>query len=1053
MADYSNYNYVQLVTQAISDFDSIFRALVNRKVVGDSGVALTEANMNDGSVITSAYAGLITNQLFKVDGVTNGILENIDNTNVIPNYASKTQLGILDSLTYGVNGDNTVSNSLNVKLSNHGYYSKNSIINLSIPVQTISLSGSVSPSVGSTAQPHIEVGSSKITVKPYDNTILGKVQVDLGKLKAEINASNITTAIELKNSISINAEETEIDYKLELDTEDNPSDYVKLAVDASSSARGTISATPTVEFSQGYIDNSNASIQTTSTQIAYSSGDSSTAETKEVYIKKTTLGNIEGQGTIKLDHDIELDTSADETNGYRIAASLDTLSLTADVNKGYISENATLSGTAEIQNAVTYIKKGSIDESEIKLQNLEIENTDNIVLNATENAFNIKLNIPEGSNVFNVSVNPGYITDDVYSGTYSFASDQVLSIPKGSMEISNVIKDITISDENNIVTDVLGRDVEGYYELSTSASISSYINAKREGYFKNFTSEYVTLPEETSAEGGKYYIKKGSVSINHPVINTTPSNNTTNISVFLDSAPSSGEYYITKFNNSLNFTEGYIKESETTVSNVLTKYLPKAEVELTEGETGTFLNIKTAGYLESGILDIAGGGSGGDAGLTSASVTAVLNAGELIFGEGIYNEDLNDYENISDDDYVLSVTKNVPTAGYISSAQGELSLAKAYFIPHGKINASASITSVSMSTNPTVSSATEFVFTGTAKGNAYINLTKEGYVKASDITSTNIGDYSFEFKLPKAELSTTDSTIDLSATVQNVKYSNSVSTKYVFKPIIAENDLISLKVQQNGYITTDSYIDIAPKTSTATPTYYIQAGTGGVINETLLNNLTFANNGSLLSESTAGEKYTITVSGSANISGKISEGYYNGSDAYSNISGSAKIADGQTTSIAKGKVSSTASATLGIQSSSIVLHSADDVKGYESSYYLIKPTIDSSSFKNTANIVEGYVKSEDVALASTISTNSPNTYVAKYTTDVTVNPVDDSKSVYKPFTNGISGGATGTDVTVISIADKYSDKDIILTIDADATGSNVVTYINKLRNRLSGTSV
>jgi len=1041
--DYSNKTYVDLVRQALADFDSIFGALVNKGLLhkNDKGVMvpLAASDRTSGEFPTSSYAGLISSQLYTISGNPNA-------GNQISNYVGQTVNASSILVDYAT------TNSITLNVGSAGYYDSSSKLRITIPAVTATVSGLVQNLTGNNGVVFtVSEDNKNFKITPPSNKILTEVTIPYGSVHAEVEESKITNTVAISSSVDISNSSTIGTATKTAPTTAQAANFEKLIVTHSSTATGSISVEPTIDYSAGYIDSSKVNVHTESISTTFHPKTNTTGS-DTIYIPKATISNITGSSVIGLDTG-SLETVTKPEDGIAIVASANDFNVSGTITEGYIKDGS-ISGTASLTSTTKYIKKGAVAPFSKKV-NLTTTNTSELILNSSdEDAYKIKFNLDSSSTSGNGTITPGYINASGYTGTISM-DEKTLSIPKAAVKVDTALSaiDLTASDLTYLTKSVPVGETANYYTISTKATAVSSIDTTvtKNGYLK----DDIVHSGFTNASGENYFLRKGRVQHTSGLSNdlylagekqTNPDAVYSNI--LLNTKPTGDFFEITTTCNE-EITEGYIKAGDVT-STTSKYYLPRAVVEYVENSAGNnFYQVKTAGFLPSGAISNISGEL--DEAVLSAALATNLNGTAV---SGILSTATK-----GANDYTLTISKNAlgSDAGYMSAQQGTLNLAENYYIKHGAISLAGAITLPNFTNvepikfTKTGVNGTFYKFTGTASATISPTLT-EGYIKSDDVTNNGILSQDVYAEMPGATFTDSDTSIKLTTVGNNIASAGAGNTsRFFITPGISNEDKTVAKSATAGYVEAGTPITITPQVASGSETFYVKEGAEVTNATATINNLTF-NKGTLLS-GTTGNQYTITVSGSGTISGRVGEGYYTGAsnDSASSISGTAVIGtSGVSTTIAKGSVSGNASISTEVTkySDDLVLYTSTEVGNATADYHKITAGV--KSFAANKVVSEGYVKEADVTAPTTATTTEEDVYILRYTASAaTVN----EESVFIPFSSGITGGSDGKQTTTINVAGKYVDKNIQVSLNKDAMGEDVVSAIDVLRARLSGTTV
>ena len=1052
MADITNASYLELISTAINDFDKIYTQLYNKGVSsGGSVVPQPTTTGIDSGISTSSYATLISDQLFRVGNLTSSGLSLSDGKIVDRTAGSVATTGTV----------NYTEKKITLTGVGAGYYNTTSPITYTIADNSlINLS-----SIDSYTLTETKTGDTTVygpyVYTPAEGKFISSVTITKGMLN--VAAPTITFNAGWTNTLTntITSNESSISF-----SETTPTDatkYYAIGITPKSELSGNVSAANNVTLTEGYIKDDNASDKKHYTKIDSGSSNLSalnaTGNANTYYIPKGSLSDIKSTSTITIDNgEIQLvETGATSSNSYDITASAANATISGKITEGYLKANDTLSGTATSIPATIHVKKGSIANF---THDVSITVDTSNVATATSDYVNVPISFNYGPGNTNTKTNvitEGYIKSTNVTSTINGTNTE-LHLKKGS---ATVIK----GNDANIVysgdTSILGTGKSGK-TLTLTITPNTTISNFSAGYFSEASQITAGNIGTTSVTVG---IDNGTVSTSNSIATSltertddgdgSSKENDQTVNIFLSAAPSSGDYYDISATARTTVTPGYVDSAP--ANSTVHTYLPKAKVRWVDtGEGGEdYLEVSTGGYLPAGII--------------SNITTAVIQNAKLLATLSNSNvlTSIASGEDLPAGAYEISISKNGSSdAGYISATQGTLSLDNKYYVAHGSITNTASLGNISLGTDAIKLNDTNnsYAIPVTVSG-TLSNKFVEGYIKTTDVTNNstgNQGNSTFSktntINIDKATFEVKNANIAISSTGTGIETSSTATSYYVTPTISSDKNTATISVKSAGYIATgnDQTVTIAAATDDITPTY-IKAGAGwtstgstGSGTAKIKNNL----------NSTVSGDYTIELDGTntINTTGTLQAGYYGATEINALKAGIATVSGltGSTT-IAHGSLTTSGSASANIVTD---VNNITFVSGVTTSnasnYYSLTTSITNTSISK--ELTEGYIKNADITGDTIINTNSDKYYIGKYSATTGARSIvsgneTDTDTIYLPFgTNGFGVDSDGAayDGNVIAIAEKYSKKDIGITLHENAMGSNVRSKLAALQARLAG---
>lgn len=989
--------YKELITQAIDNFDNIYKELENKKVnkTSDDGdqVPLTPEDRDNGSVPVSKYATLINKQLFKIQGI-NGAEGEVTPTGEIPNQAGKEI-----SATATITGSKVVISGLT---ATDAYINNSTTASGTLTTETKQVSGAKE--------------DGELIITPSAGKILSQVSIDKGTATVNMTESNISATVTSKGSAATTENKLA---KVTLEPSTGPAvlnpEFYQMTIVASSKHNANIKATSGATLDNiGYVSRltniSNQAIK----NIDETSGTSTEYNLK---IQKGLISGISASGTTQLDSGaLAVKASKDSEYSYAITAS-GTVSIDSEkvsISEGYIKSGDLSIGVdaGEVAPKTVYLKKGNLG-----VDNSTVISTNIIASQITgeKGAYVIPVSI---DNNYSKDITYGYIPNEEKTFNLNISGSKNIPVDTGSVELTKTPLALTGSGAD-IFVDSDSEQPSNFYELTVNGSSTISTRTVTPGYIKD--SSDVTGTGKISGSIKKY-VAKGSLTptatlsateIDVAKAGEKPGN------IFTDLKPSSGDYYEISSTPNANVVSGYIKSSEVAAGAAVKKYLPKAILEwVPDSNENNILQVKSGGYLPSGLIEL--GSITGK--LDYADVKAAINGDIILKGASA-----------AEGDYELSLTKNtsLTNAGYISGTNGTLSTDSTYYVAHGSAVLSGASGIITINNTPVWNSRDNvYEFTAASTNTSKLTLTKEGYIKETDIaggavldgviTATTSG--SGKLSLSKASLSVAEgSTVNIGlgegSTVQTPLEQS--ATKYYVVPTITNSNINATTTA--GYLSSSDNISLTISND-ATDKIYIKSGTAlksvsGT--DTVTKGLLTENKDN--SASVTVSPYQISVSG------VLEEGYYGSTEK--NVSGTVSIKEKKVDiSAAKASITSGASSAE-ITGTGVVLYDNNSEVG--SQFVSVSTNVTIGDLSVSVG-TKGYLKN-----ASQITKPSINAPTA-------------TKYLKVLSENSAVIGRSGEKEKDIIAAGTYNKDNIKITLSADATGSDVDADLTKLEQRLAG---
>lgn len=1085
----TEYNYSTLINKVIKDFDTIFDSLVTKGVEYSEGVVLTVADHRDsGAITTENYASYINTQLFKVKGLKDKAAGYI-----IENYSGQTQVGATPSIT-------SISESTNytigLKVTNEGYYDTNSILTYTLETQALNLDSTALTDKLSNDVYTITTDPTKSGEKLYSSVKVARGTVTLANQDATATGNNgygYTYADNRTYKSVITAQSTEVS---EFKTSEtigtlSKTDYVSINLGTSIKTSGTVSVAGKALIEEGFIrETGDVTIETFEKTWAANTELVSNSGSDVIYIPKGDVkldsSSLDGVSTsIGSSNSIVLyDNNA--KGGYEISASLEKedgtdITLKGTVTEGYFTpgkDGSSVSlGKISLGTAKKYIKAGSIaastaitgtDDAPI----LTVTNDAGTVIttDATTGTLNNYAVTVKAEGEAAVSVTDGYVV----AGTTAKATidqSKTLYVKHGKYAINPTATvtfgSLTLSGNEYTVTatPVIGA-------LSTTGLT--------EGFIKSGDLSIGTKTETQNT----FRIAKGDASISNGLSVTfhniddgkgtadDAANNGKNVDIFVTTAPTDRDYFtVVSSAERDTFNAGYIaSSSEIAIGESVTRYLPKADVKVSDVNGALVINVDHAGYLPSGLISAS---DLTETTIANASVGVIAKEGS----SSIFSQ------TATSGAYKLTVAKGTVSAGYISGTTGEVT--GDFYVAKGEVSATTTVSEI-VAGDATKKDTKYIIDVSGSVTTTMAAPENGGFVTAADL-KLNGADYTTENGANTAaiektiELDTATLSLDSSAGVViglGVQCATGIETVgaddggFKIEPKIADNSKVKVTATE-GYITSEDASELtfsnSANTGTNTPVY-IKAGTGVTLTPVEGKGLANTLKPSANIENTVSGDYTISVSGNVTVAGTIDTGYYNESKKTLNQT---VAVTGGSLSLAHGKVTSTVEATTditapvgaaGTVTAGQSIKFLDEGSNEQVPYLTIESDVD--SITNSVTVTEGYIKNVDgdktAATGVTTPANAKTTKKIKVVNLSTTEIDDTTATGGKATVYSVSvGQESAVDLSAAEYAgkvvdetkDAYSSYKTKITLTEHAMGSGVVAQMARLSSRLNGNLV
>lgn len=1011
MAETTNQTYLSLITQAISDFDSIYGALVER---GVATYGTLSGTTYETGVATSAYADLVR-KLYKVtDKNSNEVslgthdLEYKD-TLTATSISVNAQSGLI-TLTPGavavIGGTTTVTYTLtpvSITDTNLGKDETNGVYKY--VTENDKLIKDVTIAAGK-----IELDIEKAEVSSWEPTVQTTTMAPGNQLGADI----------LKNELA----EGETGYT---------SFTVAPTVNVTGSKTVTLSAGKGFSFTKGYIEN----VTATDLEKEISTSGTFSPDASTLYIKNATLTNVVANGEIDFTSN-DITSVADSVAGYNISADA-ALTVSGDVQPGYLSAGTELkSDKATDINKVFRVKAGHTNP--VTLENTLTVSGDKSIL------------APAGAtDVYEITVTSSAI-DETKSVEYGFIKSTDANFKVTAGEESETLKIAAGSVEAKAKTSLVSVNGTGASKTeganNTTEAIQVTVQAVFDADEQTTSAGYITTSDvtRTAAAASTYdiHLTKSTVTEFKNNLVATPIDIDENgdaegnypaqvggVNIFTDAAPTDRDYYHINSYASYSISAGYTSTGLTgNTSKDL--YLPKAKLAYVEdSEAGKILQVTSGGYLPSGFITELSEITGS---LDHAKVYTTLTAPAYDAAKGKY--------------IINAVYNENSEIGYFNGAADFYG--GSYELTKGLATQVASIDETVLGEDGIVANGNKYTVNLTTTGKTKTTITT-GYITGSDVTVNGsavaneseiqlTGETSIE--LNKATLGLSAKAVDLAATPTGFAFADG-QTAYKITPNFGENYKVTIAPTAEGYVKTTDTTEVTLVSGTVQE-YYLKAGSVDAItavagNSPITLTADFATNES--------GDYSVQIPTGTTVAATatIHEGYVKGdTPAAGNVAVSSNVLK-----VDRGSITPTITeVTTAISSTQVALSTSNTEEN--ETFYAIKSNASATSSATVSKV--GYVKQVDVDDAATANATEDTQYVK----GVKLNVVDDTTvaagKVYSVSGFGVDSG-NAVDSQVISTAERYAKYDVKVELHADAMGSNVRSELARLQARLAGSNV
>lgn len=1063
--------YSALIDQAIASFDNIANKLKTKGVIGNSDTPFAD-NIDTGVYPVSEYPSLIESELFKVEGkVKTDLNSSLTSAGLIPYKNGESASSA--TITY-----ESATATLVQAITAGGFYDAGATLKASIATTAVDFKGKA-PHAGETDVFSIagnDPTTSYYTITPEANHLLGSVKIAKGSHAVTLGDISLTEkTVTANNTIGSTGDSATAVLKKAEETISGGKFHFTLKTETTFSAKAAVSATST--FTEGYIDNvsvetgksTNFAEEKTNTEykveldaasisgidatanVTVASADADILSAVSAAEQQTIENALTGGSTIGK---VETDHFADSYLIYQDSAAGSISIANAAVTPGYISSthkdtagNEQISvGNVDIEKHYYKVKKGSLGTNNTCTleDGKDITGTLNLT-NKTDGKYVTTFDINKN---YTQPITSGYIKNDNFVASVS--GSKTIEIGVGHVQITG--GDTTFTPSGDLSTAIGTTAIEGgkSFTISTTTDISRTVT---EGYIKNNTTDVSAAPELTGS--ATYWMKSGTISsvasLTATAVDTEDGKPAESgaegekVNLFVDTAPTSGDYYKIDATASASVTEGYVSGTES-ASDTKHLYIPKAKLKYVEalGENeASFVEVTSGGYIPSGLVaqiaDITGT-------IDKASVAVAIESGNC----------LN-----TTSGYEITIATKTIDAGYISNNEGTVSLTKA-FINHGKTVLGTTAGAISLASTPTWDETkSKYVFSGSGTANTKFTVT-EGYIKASDFSiEAGQGTLNAENNTVTAQLtaglSLDKAVLGLDPTVKAV-----IGTGITGNPVVLKDGkfVVTAKLTANkikatvgsaGYLSAKDTQELTLSVDDAD--IEIQAGkknTGITLADNTANT-TWALTGAAQTDNS----YKVTLP-SKNIGAKttLAEGYYSGEDLL-NVTGSVNITE-------KTLTIDPASASITHDSTNSAITSDDLVLYSESGANMLAIKAETNCTLGVSAVTAGYLKEgTQITLPDGLHAAATK-FVKKAIISQTITEGDATHilataSHTEENTVAVTFGDTTipdsireTPAEVLGVANTYNTKDVKISIGAHSMGSSVATKLDALAARLAG---
>lgn len=1029
MAELDNLNYLGLVSQAITDFDNIFKALQARGVKNASNKILTNEDMISGAYPTSSYANLITSQLYTLETGTGS-------SSSIKNFSGQTKALETAGVVYDAEGKAVFTG----KIQAVGYYDETSEVTVELPTVKASLNG-VAPAAG-TGYSLENSDDTQYVITPGENYVLSEVAVDKGKVEINMTDTSLEHTITVTPTTSVVAGGTITNAELvQLSgTAKSSTDVYTYKLSTTSSYNATLTAKAQVALEKpGYVT------ELTTTKGSYTSeltAQEGNAVEYEIQIPKAAITDIKGSGTVAIVQDGSLETVT--TGGYLITATptvvVDTTN--AQISSGYIAASDKITvDEKNITNTASEIriKQGSLGSA----TNNAIDYSDNLDIDpVAKDGTAYKINV-ELAQKYTKEINAGYIdaNNDIFEANITLNKD---------IELAAAALAANPSQEVTSEVDTIFSEGEGDYTVTVNiGEVSVTPIVTTEGYI---TEAGQVATSKIEAKTKTFSINAGSVSAS-PVLTATAKagseandgpeasgsgESKVNLFVDLESIDTKRDYYEIDASAFATVSAGYVTSGTIPSSTSAKKYLQKAQLKYIDSEEfGKAVEVTKGGYLPAGLIaevsEITGTIDKATAAVTIKMAEAASN--------GKYAITLDGNPQVTDAGYLDQAAVN---AGAITLV--DFSIAQAT----GTLNAAlVGLDNIQAATPVYNGETNKYTVSFDLQAKSEFTLPNDGYITKGDITSkggaalnevNNVLTYTSaaqtgSITLAAATIKTSeDEKVDTVITANGIAEGDESSPYYVDANVKA-NSTINVEARTAGYLSSDMEAQAVSVVGNG-DRVYIKAGTK--LTNVAGSKDTAASNTSIDLNDTV---YELTIPEyTVNVSGTLEEGYYK--DDAAKVSGAATVKEASY-SLGKAAVTVTSEVTNTISSEDVTLVDAKD-KQTNVKYVTITATGTSDGTATLGTV--GYLGTVDQVEVVDPANAVATIFIKEYNDGQAGEGVNTKNNVT------VGGEADGENITSAELqtAGTYSKYNTVVTLHNDAMGAGVAYEVERLRARLSG---
>lgn len=1081
--------YVDLIDLVLADYNSIWTNLKAKP-------GLIKAFKDDNSISestlirTNQYGNLIERLVF-VDGANS---LNIHDAPLF-NATTASDTAIALGSTSVTKKTDTVYD-VATTIASQGLYTAGTKLSSTIDVTNVVLN-ETAPSGFTLDGTTYKAGSA--------NGLIGSATVAKGSavVTTGIKNGDAANANLLTNTVTLNVETAGENTTTNVKTVASTGAKYMIKVNAAGSTTGKITASAGVNLTEGYIKK--GEIVAPKDSVLEFKPDSQVGAKAEgsaetvIYVKagELSLTNKQGEGSKLATATITPSStgvienlSTPPTSGYySLTSAIEGLAESLDINleEGYLTaddvKNVSLSGL-KTGTGVVYLKQGKVNAQEIAISDDQYSGTTPKAIQVgtgtdffseTANDNVVTINVDTTSSPVEHDVDYGFIKDADSRGSITVKGSKNLYLKDATVNAKLQISDYNYTGYLSAYEST-STNTADYKELTITPTASVVTTGFKPGWINNATS-ITTDPTNSHAPAATFKLKTSKVENDTDVFNTEffevegdgssgatkGEDDKLNIGdLFLSTEAAAVAKGLDYFKIQAGFTHkvtpGWTDGGSH--EHIVTRYMPKATfawIDLADGEEA--LQVKTGGYIPSGVItEISKIDNLTD---YSAVVEATLSTKttNIIASSKAANTEY----------YEVEIAKGAIDAGYISTKNGTLSTKAFIKKGAGSVAATAELKDATVLINKKTGDDTKYTLTGTLNVKSNLDFTS-GYIgedEFSDTTATETQSISYD--IAKAGFTVKKHTTTLNTTAPTTikaRTTQDKGTLYEITPSVT-NCSASYTVTP-GYIAEDitvncSATDAHDVTATA---FSIHPGAGITGNSTLSeaageDAITFTNDFDTLGV----DNYTITMSGKVSVESTLDEGYYGSAEKVVNT-GLVALPAGKTTTVARGHVQAIAGGSVeietetGNESVSFRRFTTENPKDTTKSWVSLKTKGTHTVTINDANITEGYVKKGNADVTTTSSAVAVDTiHIERYTGTVRTKGEDltDISSFNVASTIGQPSDfeLTATNAAVapslrLATDEKYVKGDTVVTLSADAMGTNVMSKLLALQERMLG---